>query len=269
MSDGTDSPAELMVLARNHGLDVIALTDHDSVAGWDEAAAAARLHGVALVRGVEVSTRAEGVSVHVLSYLHDPAEPRFAAMLERSGTARLRRAREMVERLSQDYPIGWELVVEQASNVTAVGRPHMADALVAAGCARNRNQAFSEVLNSRSSYYVPIDVPHPTEAVAAIRAAGGVPVMAHPFAVTRGRTVSEAVIREMVDAGLAGLEADHRDHDDDARARTRALAKSLGIVVTGSSDYHGSGKINRLGENTTAREVYESLMTQGRMEVVG
>lgn len=267
-SDGTDTPTELVANARAVGLDAIALTDHDTMAGWAEAADAARGSGLALVRGTEVSTRAEGVSVHVLSYLHDPDDADLTALLTASRSAREIRARRMVEKLAIDLPITWESVLAQAENASAVGRPHMADALVAAGVVQDRTEAFDRILRDSGPYYVPIDVPDPRTAVGVIRAAGGVPVMAHPLAAARGRVVAERVIEEMVDAGLAGLEADHRDHDAAARARVRELAVRWGIPVTGSSDYHGSGKLNRLGENLTEPAVFDALVAQGRLEVI-
>ncbi len=267
-SDGTDTPAQLIAAAQEAGLDVVGLTDHDTISGWGEAASAARRQGIALVRGAEISTRAAGISVHVLSYLHDPDDAALAAMLSSSRSAREVRARRMVENLARDFPISWQDVAGAESSVRTIGRPHMADALVAAGVVADRYVAFERILHARGPYYVPIEVPDPHVAVGVIRDAGGVPVMAHPLAAVRGRVVPEGVIEEMVEAGLAALEADHRDHDDDARARVRELAARWGIPVTGSSDYHGHGKLNRLGENVTERGVYEALMSQGRMEVV-
>ncbi len=267
-SDGTDTPTQLIAAAREAGLDVVGLTDHDTIAGWNEAAEAARGSGLTLVRGAEISTRADGISVHVLSYLHDPDDAPMAAMLASSRSAREVRARRMVAGLARDFPITWRDVAGTAGTPKTIGRPHMADALVAVGAARDRDDAFARILHAHGPYYVGIDVPDPRIAVGIIRAAGGVPVMAHPLAVARGRVVSEGVIEEMVDAGLAAIEADHRDHDDAARARVRELAASWGIEVTGSSDYHGRGKMNRLGENLTERSVYDALRMQGRLEVI-
>ena len=267
-SDGTATPAELIGNARAAGLDVIALTDHDTTAGWAEAANAARGSGVALVRGAEVSTRAEGMSVHILSYLHDPDDAVFAALLASSRSAREVRARRMIEGLSGDFPITWETVLAQAQAANAVGRPHMADALVAVGSVPSRDEAFASILHASGPYYVPIEVPDSAQAVRAIRAAGGVPVLAHPLASARGRVIGEGTMAELVEAGLAAFEADHRDHDAATRAKLRELAARWGVPVTGSSDYHGSGKLNRLGENLTEPDVYESLAAQGHLEVI-
>lgn len=267
-SDGTDTPAQLVAAARAAGLDVVGLMDHDTTAGWQEAAQAARAAGVRLVRGTEISTMWQGRSVHLLSLLQDPTEPGLAQLLHRNQTSRERRARQMVERLAADYPITWQDVAARAGNPQTVGRPHMADALVAAGVFPDRDAAFAGPLSGRGPYYVRLDVPDPVDAVAAVRAAGGVPVLAHPFAAVRGPVLPDDVVRAMAAAGLAALEADHRDHDPAARAHARALAAQLGLPVTGSSDYHGTGKPNRLGENLTAPEVFEALVAQGAVAVV-
>lgn len=268
-SDGTDSPTGLLRSAVRAGLDVVAITDHDTVEGWEEAAAAAAGSGVALVRGAEISCSAEGVSVHLLSYLHDPEDSALRTLMEETRTVRERRAHAMVAALAEDFPITWEDVVAQATDAAAIGRPHMADALVAAGVFPDRSAAFERVLHNRGPYYIRLSVPDPRDVVGLVRAAGGVPVMAHPLAAARGRVVSDAVLHQLADAGLAALEADHRDHEPAAREHLREVAAAAGIPVTGSSDYHGRGKPNRLGENTTDPRVYEELMSQGRLEVVG
>ncbi|MFI5084937.1 MAG: PHP domain-containing protein [Actinomycetales bacterium] len=255
-SDGTQPPAELIGAAKEAGLDVVALTDHDSTAGWAEAAAAARKLGVALVPGMEISCKTErGISVHLLSYLQDPTHPGLLAEITRARAARVSRAELMVERLALDYPLNWEDVSAHVAPGATVGRPHIADALVAAGAAADRSEAFSTILTSHSRYYVPHYAPDPCVAVALVREAGGVPVFAHPVASARGRVVGEETFREMVDAGLLGVEVDHRDNPEQGRAWLRAFAAANGLLVTGSSDYHGTGKPNRLGENLTAPEV--------------
>ena len=266
-SDGTDEPAQLVAAAALAGLDVVALTDHDSTRGWAEAERAALEHGVALVRGAEISCRTGGISVHVLSYLHDPDDAGLLAESERTRTARLTRAREMVERIAVDHPLTWADVEEQTVAGTTVGRPHIADALVERGHVTDRSAAFASLLAVGSPYYVEHYAPDAVRAVALIRAAGGVPVMAHPAA-ARGRIVADAVIEAMVGAGLAGLEVHHRDHDAHQRERLLRLAERLGLLVTGSSDYHGAGKPNLLGENTTAPEVLAELEARGRLPVI-
>lgn len=268
-SDGTEPPAGVVASAAAAGLDVVALTDHDTTSGWDEAAQAARTHGIALVRGTEVSALSRGVSVHLLSYLQDPADPALADVLARTREARLHRGRAIVERLSADLPVTWADVLAQQSPGTVVGRPHIADALVARGIVPDRTAAFADLLSARGRYYVPYYAPEAAEAVAAIRASGGVPVFAHPGADGRGRIVPDAVIVELAEAGLAGLEVHHRDHGPEQRARLTALADRLGLLVTGSSDYHGAGKPNLLGENLTDPAVLDRIAGQGRVAVVG
>lgn len=268
VSDGTDAPAVLVADAARAGLDVVALTDHDTTAGWAEAAAAAREHGVALVPGMELSCRAGGTSVHLLSYLHDPDDAALLAEAEATRTSRLHRAHRMVALLAEDVDITWADVEAQTEPGTTVGRPHVADALVALGHASDRSAAFETLLSTSSPYYVPHHAPDAVLAVELVRAAGGVPVLAHPRASQRGAVVPEAAIRRMVDAGLAGLEVDHRDHDRSQREHLRALAQSLGLLVTGSSDYHGAGKPNLLGENLTSPDVLQAIEDQGSGKVI-
>ncbi len=267
-SDGTESPAQVMAAARAAGLDVVALTDHDTWDGWPEAAAAVERTGVALVRGAEISTSAGGISVHLLSYLHDPDARGLGAAVRRVRESRLGRARRMVDRIALDFDLTWEEVEARLEPGGTVGRPHIADALVARGYVTDRSTAFAEILSSRSPYYVPYDAPDVVEAVELVRRAGGVPVMAHPRAASRGRVVEDAVIEELAAAGLVGLEVDHRDHDEGARAQLRDLARSLGLFVTGSSDYHGAGKPNRLGEHLTDPAVLEQIESEGYLPVV-
>lgn len=267
-SDGTQTPAELVHAAHAAALDVVALTDHDTTAGWDEAAAAARDVGVALVRGTEVSARSRGVSVHLLCYLQDPAHPALADELARARESRVHRAERIVERLARDVPVTWQDVLEQARDAVVVGRPHIADALVARGVVPDRDAAFAHLLASDGPYHVDHYAPAAPAAVAAIRASGGVPVFAHPAADARGAVVADHVFDELAEAGLAGLEVDHRDHSPEQRARLRRIADRLGLLVTGSSDYHGAGKANRLGENLTDPRVLDEIVRQGATEVV-
>jgi len=262
-SDGTQPPAEVVAAAARAGLDVVALTDHDTTAGWDEAAAAAREHGVTLVPGTEVSCSHRGISVHLLSFLQDPSAPGLLAEMGESRDSREHRARRMVDRIAADYPrLSWEAVLAGAGPDATIGRPHIADALVDAGYFALRDEVFAEVLRDGSRYHLGHYAPDPVTAVRLVREAGGVPVFAHPLAAARGRVVGDDVIEEMVRAGLGGLEVDHRDHDEAAREHLRALARRWDLVVTGSSDYHGDGKQNLLGENTTEPEQLERILAQ-------
>ena len=252
-SDGTETPAHVARSAKAAGLDVFALTDHDTTAGWQEAGDTAVELGLAFVPGMEITcTTSNGVSVHMLSYLHDPTyEPLWNAV-ESSRSGRLSRAKRMVELLSADYDISWDDVLRHVGTDATVGRPHIADALVELGIISNRSAAFSDILSGRSPYYVRHTTMDPVEAIKLVRAAGGVPVCAHPMAPTRGRIPTTADFNAMIDAGLAGLEVAHRDNPDETRAILMQMAADHDLIVTGSSDYHGKGKPNLLGENSTS-----------------
>ncbi|WP_426990166.1 PHP domain-containing protein [Pseudarthrobacter sp. Y6] len=264
VSDGTETPAQVMASAARAGLDVIALTDHDSTDGWEEASRTALKCGVALVPGMEISCRtAEGISVHLLSYLHDPSHAGLLEEITKAKAARLTRAERMVTLLAEDYPLSWDDVIHHVAPGATLGRPHIADALVAAGVVADRSEAFASILTSHSRYFVQHYAPDPALAVELVRAAGGVPVFAHPVASARGRIVGERTYREMIDAGLLGLEIEHRDNPEEGRDFLRGLAAEHELLVTGSSDYHGAGKPNRLGENLTAPEVLARIEDLG------
>ena len=251
-SDGTEPPAALVAQAARAGLEVVALTDHDTVSGWAEAAEAAATAGIALVRGAELSTEHHGRSVHLLAYLFDPEDPRLLEEMRRVREDRVPRLQRIVQHMAADgFDITWEDVLAQGGHPATLGRPHLADALVAKGVAGSRSEAFGRLLYSRSRYYEPHYAIPTEEAVRLVRAAGGVPVAAHPFASHRQRALGPEDVADLAGAGLVGLEADHRDHDADGRRLARRLATEHDLVVTGSSDYHGEGKANRLGENTT------------------
>jgi hypothetical protein len=263
VSDGTETPAELVRAAAASGLGTVALTDHDTTAGWAEAAEAANETGITLIPGMEFSTRVGHASIHVLAYLFDPADAGIAAETARIRHARMVRAEEMVARIGADYSLTWEDVLAQTTVGATVGRPHIADALVARGHALTRSEAFAGILHWRAGYYQPHYAPDPLHAIALVKAAGGVPVLAHPA--TRGvaDVVSESRLLQLIDAGLFGLELDHRENKDEPTRRLVELASRHGLAITGSSDYHGSGKPNRLGENTTAPRVLEQIIERG------
>ncbi|MFJ4522160.1 PHP domain-containing protein [Streptomyces sp. NPDC088810] len=258
-SDGTDTPAELVRKASAAGLDVVALTDHDTTRGYGEAVAALP-EGLTLVTGAELSCRIDGVSMHLLAYLFDPEEPALLAERELVRDDRVPRAKGMVTKLNElGVPVTWEQV-ERIAAGGSVGRPHVASALVELGVVPTVSDAFTEEwLADGGRAFVEKHETDPFEAVRLVKAAGGVCVFAHPAAAKRGRTVPEYRIAELAEAGLDGIEVDHMDHDADARDRLRGLAKELGLLVTGSSDYHGSRKTVALGAYTTDPEVYGEI----------
>ncbi|MEU3504485.1 PHP domain-containing protein [Streptomyces hundungensis] len=261
-SDGTDTPAELVRNAAAAGLDVIALTDHDTTRGHAEAIAA--LPGLdrdlTLVTGAELSCRLDGVGLHMLAYLFDPEEPELSRERELVRDDRVPRAQGMVTKLQElGVPVTWEQVARIAGD-GSIGRPHVAEALVELGVVDSVSDAFvPEWLADGGRAYVGKHELDPFEAIRLVKAAGGVTVFAHPLAVKRGQVVPESAIAELAAAGLDGIEVDHTDHDAPTRDRLRALARDLGLLATGSSDYHGSRKTVRLGEWTTDPEIYGEI----------
>ncbi|MER6128121.1 PHP domain-containing protein [Streptomyces sp. NPDC001795] len=258
-SDGTDTPAELMLAAGAAGLDVVALTDHDTTRGYAQAIDALP-EGLTLVTGAELSCRHEGISMHMLAYLFDPEEPDLLAERELVRDDRVPRAHAMIAKLQElGVAITWEQVARIARG-GSVGRPHIASALVDLGVVDSVSDAFTpEWLADGGRAYVQKHETDPFEAIRLVKAAGGVTVFAHPAASKRGRTVPESAIADLAAAGLDGIEVDHMDHDPATRARLRGLANELGLLVTGASDYHGSRKACVLGEYTTDPEVYGEI----------
>jgi hypothetical protein len=268
VSDGTESPAVLMATARAAGLDVVALTDHDTTAGW-ALAEAARPAGLTVVPGMEMSCRwfpADGrrpVSVHLLAYLFDPAHRGLAAERIRLRDERVGRAERIVAALvAGGHPLSWEEILA-AREGGVVGRPHVARALVDVGAVESVDHAFATLLHPTSPYYVAKADTDVLEGIALVRAAGGVPVFAHGLATKRGRVVGDEAIAAMAAAGLLGLEVDHPDHRDDERAHLRGVAADLGLFVTGSSDYHGMNKETTIGACLTAPDQLEFLLAGG------
>jgi 3',5'-nucleoside bisphosphate phosphatase len=267
VSDGTETPAQLVATARAAGLDVVALTDHDTTDGWAEAAAH-RPRGLTVVPGMELSCRwfladEKPISVHLLAYLFDPEHPGLSAERARLREERLGRGERIVEALAADgYPVEWAQILA-ASAGGVVGRPHVARALVAAGVVESVDSAFASLLHHRSPYYVAKADTDVLDGIALVRAAGGVPVFAHGLATKRGRVVGDDAIAAMAEAGLLGLEVDHPDHAPDERAHLRGLAAELGLIITGSSDYHGSNKTTPIGACTTDPGQFEVLLGAG------
>ena len=267
VSDGTDTPAELMAVAARAGLSAVAITDHDTTAGW-QAAAEAVPPGLTLVPGAELSCvsvdeAGRGVSVHLLAYLFDPESAALVAEQTRLRAERRSRLRAMADRLAADgLPVDADELLGSLPADAPAGRPHLARALMRAGLVRSVDEAFARFLGNGNGYYMPREDTAVEHAIDLIAAAGGVTVLAHPFASSRGRTVTPEVIRGLAARGLGGLEVDHPDHDLPTRERVGALADELGLLRTGSSDYHGTNKTIGIGQETTAGEQFEALVAR-------
>ena len=262
-SDGTDSPRELVNKAIVQGLEVLGIADHDTTSGWAEATESLR-GSLKLALGSEISCLTnDGVSVHMLGLLFDPEHEEMQRVLEETRDGRLPRLRKMIEKMqAEGIDISIQDVELAVPSGATMGRPHLADALVAKKIVKSRDEAFTDLLHNESRFYVSHAAPTPVEAIALIRRAGGVAVIAHPFASHRGQILKAEDFSELVVAGLNGIEVDHRDQNPDERAMLRTIAQELDLVITGSSDYHGTGKLNSLAENHTSREQWEKLESQ-------
>jgi predicted metal-dependent phosphoesterase TrpH len=261
-SDGTDSPAELVRAAATAGIDVLAVTDHDTSDGWVEATEAAHETGVTLVPGMEISTRHRGRGVHLLAYLPDPTYPPLAEELQRVLRGRAGRVPAMLERLNAlGIDISADDVRRAADGTAASGRPHVADALVTLGVVPDRTAAFDRYLGWGKPAHVDRYAAPLEDTIRAVAGAGGVTVIAHPWGRGGLGRPDEPTLAALKEVGLAGIEVDHQDHGAEARAELRAIARNLGLVATGSSDYHGDGKVDHeLGCNTTAPEELDRLL---------
>ena len=262
VSDGTDSPAELVHAAREAGLDVVALTDHDTYAGLDAAVAEGERVGVEVVRGLELSCSRQGSSVHLLIYGADETDPALTEELVRVRGGRRGRLGGVLERLEAlGVPVSEAEVLAQVGDSPSVGRPHIADALVRAGHVRDRTEAFDRFLADGGPAHVSRYAIDLARGIDLVHAAGGIAVIAHPWGRGREQLLPAEVLAELVhDHQLDGIEVDHQDHDPEVRRRLRRLTESWGVLATGSSDYHGTGKVDHdLGVNTTAPEVWAEI----------
>jgi predicted metal-dependent phosphoesterase TrpH len=259
-SDGTDSPFALVKKALATGVTTLGITDHDSTAGWAEAITAIQPQ-IQLVLGAEVSClTTDGISVHMLGLLFDGDDEHMQQLLSDSRDTRLPRMRKMVELLQADgIDIALEDVYQAAPDQATIGRPHLADALVAKNIVATRDEAFSDLLHNESKYYVTHAAPTPADAIATIKSAGGVAVIAHPFASRRGQILTVDSFQDLVAAGLDGIEVHHRDQNAAEQQVLIEIARELHLVTTGASDYHGTGKLNSMAENTTHPAQWEAL----------
>ena len=269
VSDGQDSPKELVEYAKEAGVAVLAITDHDTLNGWqqiqDSSDSFQSNRELIIVPGAEISCRTNsGMSVHMLGYLFDPHNAPLNELMALTRDDRIPRMKKIIELLNRaDIDVTFDDVVAQSGSAATVGRPHLADALVARGVVNTRNDAFTRFLHNDSPFYVGHFAPTPEEAIVAIKAAGGVSVLAHGLAGSRGAIYEINEIETLISQGLDGVEVDHRDHDDHSRAALRELAVSFDIFATGSSDYHGAGVGQRLAMEVTAPEVWEGILVRG------
>ena len=241
---------------------MVALTDHDTFAGLDEAALAGERLGVEVVRGMELSCTHQGNSVHLLAYGADPAAPGLAEEMAKVRGGRMGRVAGVLRRLAElGVPVTEEQVLAEVGNSPSVGRPHIADAMVKAGHVRDRTEAFDRFLADGGPAHVPRYAIEVERGIELVQDAGGVAVIAHPWGRGREQTLPAEFLQELrAERGLDGIEVDHHDHDAETRNRLRRLAAELGLFATGSSDYHGTGKIDHdLGSNTTDPAVYAAL----------
>lgn len=259
-SDGTEAPGEVVRQAHAHGVRTMALTDHDRTTGWDEAAQATSALGMTFIPGMELSAKHEWRSVHVLGYLFDPQDEGILTETRRIRDDRIGRAERIVRSIGRDYDLDWADVVAQTASDATVGRPHIADALVARGIVRDRTEAFDGILHPREGYYEPHYAPDPLTAVRLITDAGGVAIIAHPVTAGRDRMMPVPFIEQLIGAGLGGFEIDHRENTSAGKRRLHELAAAHDLIITGSSDYHGAGKPNLPGENTTSDEMVQRLI---------
>ena len=264
-SDGTDSPFALVKKALATGVTILGITDHDSTAGWAEATTAIQSQ-IQLVLGAEVSClTTDGISVHMLGLLFDGADESMQQMLSDSRDTRLPRMRKMVALLQADgFDISLEDVHQAAPDQATIGRPHLADALVAKKIVATRDEAFADLLHNESKYYVTHAAPTPADAIATIKKAGGVAVIAHPFASRRGQILTADTFQDLVNAGLDGIEVHHRDQNAAEQQVLTEIARELHLVTTGASDYHGTGKLNAMAENTTHPAQWEALEARAK-----
>ena len=259
-SDGTDTPTQLINKALAAGITTIALTDHDSISGWQEATTALR-PGICLVPGAEVSCQTlDGISVHILGLLFDSSNTELIDTLEKTRENRFGRMEKIIAKINEaGIEISMSEVLEQLSDGATLGRPHLADALIKKGVVASREEAFTQMLHNHSKYYVSHYSPTPEAVIKLIKDAGGVSVIAHPMASHRGRTISLDTFGSLIQAGLDGIEVDHRDHSAEEKTQLISLAKESKLVMTGASDYHGNGKLNLLGEYTTEPAQWQRL----------
>lgn len=258
--------------AKKAGLTVVAMTDHDSIEGWREVRSKRDQipAGLTIVPGAEVSTRTQlGMSVHIVGLLFDAKNTQLAKLLSDTRDDRIPRMEKMIEKLQgAGYQVTMQDVEEVKPVGATLGRPHLADALIKNGIVASRDEAFAELLHNNSQFYVSHWAPSPVEAIKAIAAAGGVSILAHPFAEKRGAVLTFGEVTELAAAGLNGIERNKRDQDEAAHSKIDQLASDHNLIKVGSSDYHGSARANQLGEEQTPVDLWENLASKANGDEV-
>jgi 3',5'-nucleoside bisphosphate phosphatase len=253
-SDGVVEPADLVRLVSAQGIAAIAVTDHDVTDGVFEAMNEGKSRGIEVLAGVEINTDLGDTEVHVLGYLMDIQDVGFQATMEWLREGRVQRARKMVQRLNElGCPITWERV-QEISGYGAIGRPHVAQAMVEAGCVSTRGEAFERYLAREAPAYVPRARFSAEDAIKSIREAGGIAIAAHPVQIR-----DDSLIPALVEAGLGGLEAYHPSQEPEVAEHYRKMAGDMGLVWTGGSDFHGNNEARPLGGSTIPYSQVEAL----------
>lgn len=265
VSDGIDSPDALVRSAKVAGLSVLAITDHDTLEGWQSLSSEADTGSLTIVPGAEISCRtASGMSVHILGYLFDPTNPALSELLSLTRDDRIPRMKKIIQLLNEaGVEITFADVAKHSAGAQTIGRPHLADALIERGVVATRDQAFAQYLHNNSPFYVGHFAPTPEVAIQALKRARGVSVLAHGLAGSRGAIYTLSEIEALLAHGLDGLEVDHRNHNQSARSALREMADAFNVFATGSSDYHGVGS-QRLGMELTAPDVWEGILARGK-----
>jgi predicted metal-dependent phosphoesterase TrpH len=255
-SDGEHSPEELVAIARERGVGVLGIADHDTVAGLERAMVAAAQPGdIEIIPGAELSTDWEKREIHVLAYMLDHRDPAVNALVDKFREGRLGRAQKILAKLDA---LGVQIELGQVAAIAgdaAIGRPHIARAMVESGQVATVQEAFDKYLASAKPAYVEYESATPFQAVEMIRRVGGVPVLAHPREVAR-------IIPDLVKVGLVGIEVYYAEYDEDSRRELSEIARQYGLIKTGGSDFHGlnrMGHMSALGEANVPIEVVAKL----------
>lgn len=239
-SDGSKTPEELVDIAQKKGLNTIALADHDTVEGIERAMTYGKTRGIEVIPAIELSTARKGSEIHILGYFIDYNSPELLTEINKYFTARLERARKMVQKLNELGIMISYTDVQRLAGDKFVGRPHIARAMKEAGYIKEVKDAFSkEFIGNRGKAYVPKYRLTPEEGISLIIKAEGIPVIAHPYLIDKGALFGKEEIKDLMESGLAGMEVYHSNHPPEVTKYYYKVAEELGLLITGGSDYHG------------------------------